>query len=108
MEKDFFHVQRTALRNDCRRNVIAMQGKFHQLYQLTDMVKVRGSNLELMVTGSDDPVTQCATLRTWSTLHITLQYNVNLFINNTRGLNFLVIVRFNYNSCNVLVWRGWG
>ena len=37
------------------------------------MVKVRGSGSEMMVTGSDDPVTQCATLKAWSTLYITLQ-----------------------------------
>lgn len=63
VENDLFHVQRAALRNKCCRDIIAMKGNLHQLCQLTDMVKVRGSNSELMVTGSDDPVTQRATLK---------------------------------------------
>lgn len=73
MENDLFHVERTALSNKCCRNIIALKGKLHQLHQVTDMVKIRGSSSKLMVTGSDDPVTQCATLKAWPTLHIILQ-----------------------------------
>lgn len=76
MENDLFHVQWTALSNKCCRNIIALKGKLHQLDQLTDMVKICGSNSKLMVTGSDDPVTQCATLKAWSTLHIILQNKI--------------------------------
>lgn len=73
MENDLFHVQWTTLGNKCCRDIIAMKRKRHQLYQLTDMVKVRGSNSKMMVTGSDDPVTHCTNLMPRPTVHIALQ-----------------------------------
>lgn len=72
MENDLFHVQRGTLSNSCARDIIAMKGDLHQLYQVGDMLRVKGSDSKLMVTGSDDPVTQSPTLQAWPTLHISL------------------------------------
>lgn len=72
MENDLFHVQRGTLSNSRARDIIAMQGDLHQLYQVGYVPRVEGSDSKLMVTGSDDPVTQCPTLQARPTLHITL------------------------------------
>lgn len=72
MENDLFHVQRGALSNSRPGDIIAVQGDLHQLYQVGDVPRVEGSDSKLMVTGSDDPVTQRPTLQARPTLHITL------------------------------------
>lgn len=63
MEKDLLHVEWAALSDEGSGSVIALKGKLHQPDQVADMVKIRGSSSKLLVTGSDDPVAQCATLK---------------------------------------------
>lgn len=71
-----------------------MQGNLHQMHQAVDMVQVGGPISKLMVTGSDDSVTQCATLKTRSTLYINLKQDMNLF--KSKGIDTCTHERTQY------------
>lgn len=71
-----------------------MQGNLHQLHQAGDMVQVGGANSKLMVAGSDDSVTQCATLKTRSPLYMNLKKDMNLF--NSKGIDTSTHVKTQY------------
>lgn len=73
MEDNLFQIQGSALSNKGSGNIIAMKGELHQLHQVSDMVQVRRSKPKLMVTGSDNPVTQGATVKAWLTFNIRLK-----------------------------------
>ena len=72
VEDDLLHVQRAPLGHVGSRRVIPPEGRLHQPDQAADVLQARGSNPQLMVTGSDDPVTDGATLGPGSASDITL------------------------------------
>lgn len=73
MEDDLFHIQGAALRNEGSALVIFTKGELHQLHQGSDMVQFKRFKSKLMEAGSDNPVIQRVTERTWSVINVRLE-----------------------------------
>ena len=72
MEDDLLHVQRASLSHVGARRIIPTESRLHQPDKAADVLQARGSHPKLMITGSDDPVTDGATLGPRSASDITL------------------------------------